>query len=158
MDIRTNPQWPALGAGGAVLIAPARYVGALFFHPPGRAKAPRANLAPRRITRPKCVIHRPDEWAYSTDRPKKDACDIARGGYLGRVYFRLCFVDVVRAAELKATRRLLGPRLVADGALYRVLAVPPGASAISAAELVSPSLSAKFATWGPAELNPNGRR
>ena len=43
---RTNPQRSALGAGGAVPIAPACYSEILFLHPVGRAEVPRANLAP----------------------------------------------------------------------------------------------------------------
>ena len=84
--IRPNIQWPALGAGGAAPIAPARYAAILFSHPSGRPEAPRANLPPRRIRRLKSVIPRPDEWAYSVNSPSKVAFDITTGVYFsGRI-------------------------------------------------------------------------
>ena len=112
--------------------------GSPIFQPSGRAEAPRANLSPRRIRRLNCVIPRPDEWAYPMNFPNKDDFAIKTDVYLGGAYFRLCFVDVVRAADLKATSRRLGGRFIFDGTLYRSRAALPNTVGISGPELESP--------------------
>ena len=68
--------------------------------------------------------------------------------------FPSTFFELVRLADLKATRRPLETRFLPDGALYRGMAAPMGAFGISEPGPESHPHVGRI----PSELSANGRR
>ena len=69
--------------GGRCTYRPARYAETLISHPSIRTDAPRANAAPQLLPRRMFAIHRPNAWAFASNSPETDVCDITTAFYFG---------------------------------------------------------------------------